>query len=605
VARLKLPPDQDAERALEELWPIARRGACAAAWLRVRYLIDLFDVARLFPVERGALAPSHALLWRALRLAGDPGRGRIATVQVIEGLNTAVAVLPRSCPEQVEAETARRLLQADAAARRDIASALATAVTYKQIARSESALAPNAALRLLDWCAQAFRLAAGGSTALQAERLNQCLFPLFDADPRPYFSPNPAERPPDPPWPVLARILAEKRSRLSQTRLAFLAHEIVQSEQTFLSLAAPTLPTPLDLSRITLPSGVASEAWDRTPLVLLTGQGFLVGGQAILADDLEALESAISRRLRGDRRGRVAVAAASGTDARTLLAVARAARRAGARILELGVARRVADRAPSGDVQSAVAPGQPVRRLEVIPVSLVLLSSAAAGAPSRDGPRGLDYDVRTGEHELTLSVGRGHFSVASADGILPSVPKEGLTSWLDSLRRAYPDDTSLILVPGPTATYSDAVDAAGLALSRGSDRSPFAGLALAGPGRVPGNDADLRPLLQLFGAARVSTDPTLPPPWLSALRRCYLETLRLSAKDSQAAAPEGTLVLLGDRGRTRVVGGTLRDRKLRLCTLEAASTPPLPVGRVTATFSLRAAPLKHAPLKPLPPNAHR
>ncbi len=579
LARLQLPPTPAAAPALLELERAAARGSCPAAWLRLRYLIDLFDHARLEPVAEGeAPAPSaaHRLLWRGLGLAGEPGRGRLATQLVFQGLGRAAAAVPPRCPQRREARAAATLLAADLAPRRRPADALAVALAYKALARSGSPLAPNATLRLLDWCSKALRLAAGGLPAQQQERLAQCLFPLFDADPAPYFAASPAERPPDPPWPLLARVLGEQRARLAGTRLGGLARSLAEGDERFLAAAASELPTPLDLHATRLPASGAGEPWDRTPVVLISARGFLVGGQVVLADAPEGLAPAIARRLRNDRRRRVAVACAAETPAEEVLQVARAARRAGATTLELGVAREVARRAPPGDVQALLG-GGPVRRLEVIPASLALFSATTAAAPSRDDPQAVGYDPRTAEHELALLVGRAGLRLSSVDGALAPVPLAELPAALRSLARAYPDDSSLLLAGEGETTYGALVAAAAQA------RAAFPGLAVVSSGRLPVAEGDLSPVLRLAAGALVRVEPEHAG-WRAQLRRCYLDAVRPLARKGRPA-PTGTLVLETRRRRVRVTGGSLRDEPIRRCAARAPVDEDGPA-RLTATFSV-------------------
>ncbi len=592
---LVIPPVDGSAPALERLEADARGGHCEAAWLRIQYLVDLLDTARLHAssaageesAKKSPLSRAHPLLWKALKLSGDPGRGRLATRQTLDALAAQIEAATKKCAGLKDRlADARSLLEADRAQRQQVADALRSAVAYKKIARSGSPLAPNARLRLADWCLSAFRLAAGGMPALQHTRINQCLLPLFDADPTAYFEMDPQKRPPDPPWPVLRRGLDARLAGLDRSRLGALVADVTTRSKAFFSRAAPTLPTPLDLSRFHAPTSDLGAPWDRTPVVLATPQGFYVGGRAVLSDDDEGLQKAVAARLVGDRRGRITLVTSADTPAAVVGFVGRAARLAGARTLGLGVMTRVAAKAPAGDVQSSVFGKSPVFRLQEIPISLLLLSARASRPLARDRPRGMDYDPAAAKNSLLLSVNRGTFGVASKHGVLPPVRYKDLLSTLRTLRQAYPDDTSLVLAPGAGATYGELVAAAGIA-RRDGGQPLFPGLALASRGHAQPSEEDLTPLLRLLSLASVTVAPPLTRALPLLLRRCYLDTLRGLKKKQKV--PHGTLVLKERRGKLHPAGGTIKHRALRACIKrDVLSTQTAAAGtRVTATFEVK------------------
>jgi hypothetical protein len=581
---LVLPPTQQTEAALSQLRSAARKGSCRAAWLRLRYLMDLFDWVRLLPEQdAGSALP---LLWSTCELPGTAARGRMATRQVLDAIAELHADAVRRCP--LEGAEGRQLalfnemLRADQASRSSPREALAVAVAYKRIAAGPSALAANAQLRLVDWCAKAFRLAAGGNPALQHTRLSQCLFPLLPADPAPYFDENPAGRPTDPPWPTLRKLLDRERDKLANTRLAPLARRLAELDRAFFSMAAAALPAPLNLAAFKLPLSEAGDPWERTPIVMVTAKGYIAGGRAVLEDDDAALEQAIAHRLHNDRRRRLTVVAESGTLAPRILAAAKAARRAGAATLELGVARRVAAKAPPGDVQASIFGAGPVLRLEGIPLSLDLLSSTTV-TPGRDLPRGLGYDPRTARGQLALLMIRGSLQVLSRDGRLAPIRSQHLADQLETLRRAYPEDRSLVLAPDPAILYEELVAVAGTARRRGRQLL-FPGLALASPAQVSAPDKELAPLLRILAVATVLAEPepnrTLP----MLARGCYLETLR-DFVGPRRRPPEGTLRLGPTRGGLKIVGGSLRHPGLRRCVAKQLASMEN-AQKITLTFKL-------------------
>jgi hypothetical protein len=582
---LSLPPTEATLVALEALRRTEGAAACAAQETRLHYLLDLFDFARLAP-RTGEATPGHAELWRALALPGLPGRGPLATRMVLERIGRARATTRSACGGRSTLVAASdQLLELDGRPRRTLDAMRAVARAYKRIAAGAGPLAANAELRLLDWCSKAIRLAAGGDPAAQPARINQCLLTLWDADPTPYFDPRPALRPTDPPWTLLADRLGTRRARLAgepaAARLRPLVRALAEDDQRFRELAAPILPTPLDLSKLPLPRSTAGAPWDRTPLVLLSERGALVGGRAILAEAEDAaLESAIAVRLHNDRRGRVCLAAAASASVARVLEVARAARRAGASILELAVVREVARRAPPGDVQATLFGSRPVLRLEALPVSLALYSAVSAGGRGRDQPLGITFDRDSAPSELALILGRTEVTAVSRDGVLAPRPRAELDALLATLRRAYPEDRSLLLGLEASLSHGELLRVLEVTL-----RAPhgFAAAAIAASGMVPRGEGDLGATLRTLEALRIAIEPaalraTLAP----RLRRCYLDA-RLEARKA-----EGELVLRASEKGARTIGGSLRSaRKLRGCVEASLAGAGLERGaRVEVRFSL-------------------
>lgn len=607
---LVIPPTAASSAALKSLGAMAGKGHCVASGSRVRYLMDLLDAARLYP-RAGAASPDEAtannpgdaalaLLWTALGLPGEAGRGRLATGQVITVLEDEITSVPKQCPQQALARAAQLLLDTDRAPRVTAKQTAAAALVYKKLARSGSPLAANARLRLVDWCYQAFALAAGGIPARQHARLIQCLAPLFDADPSPYLRADPALRPPDPPWPVLREALLRELKALAGTRFKVLGAALSQHATALLSRAAPLLPTPLDLSRISLPRQPGSPPWDRTPVVLATSAGYFVGGRAVLADDPQGLRQAIYQRLAGDRRGRVTLVANPDTSAAQVTVVGRAARLAGARQLDLGVAAQVARKAPGGDVQRRVFGDQPVLRLHGVPLSLALLAARTAPRLARDRPRALDhYDSASAPNSLSLRLGRGSARVSSVHGTLLPQRLDQLLPTLRELRQAYPEDTALMLVAGPGVTYTEVVAVAAMTRRDPKDGSLlFPGVALAPAALAPPPQTDLAPALRLLTRAQVTVTPALGRALLTKLRRCYRRALgQYLTAGSEGAAPAGKVNLRARSGRGgartyAVAPRGVRQRGLMRCTSLAVSSQTYadPPPRAVITFKLNSQP---------------
>jgi hypothetical protein len=581
VAKLIIPPTAETLGALETL----RRGTgCHAAWRRVRYLLDLFDAVRLLPTDKSIDGPGLTLLWKGLALPNEPARGREATRRVMEGLRSQLAQQRLATCAAEHVTTAATLLQADEAPRKTTEEALRVAVVYKRIARSTSPLSPNAQLRLVDWCAKAFQLAVGGDPRQQHGRLNQCLFPLYDTDPAPYFQKDPTARPPDPPWPVLRGALARATRELQRGRLKGLGTRLARHQARFFEAAAALLPAPLNLSSFKLPSSTQGVAWDRTPVVLVSSRGYLVGGRAVLDGDTDGLVQAIAKRLHNDQRRQITLVAAPDCEAERILELGRAARKAGARLMTLGTTRRVSGPPPQGDVQVAVFGQRPVLRLEGIPIDLTLLSTATPRGYSRDLPRGVGYDPRTAASGLAIVIERSGARISSKDGRLAPIKLPGLQAQLKSLKGVYADDRSLVVAPGRGALYAELVSVA--AAARKADGQPlFPGLALATPSRVNAPEQDLRPALRLFSMARVKLEPILDQSWPGRVRACYLETLRGYIEG--AKPPEGSVIVFVPGGKQRAhVRGLKRQRALHKCLLQIFDTGTISQQKFLVRLSL-------------------
>jgi hypothetical protein len=568
AAKLVIPPTAETSRALETL---GRAAGCRAAWVKVRYLLDLFDAVRLLPRDTSIGEPGLALLWKGLDLPNEPARGRDATRRVIEGLRNQLALERLSICAKEHVKTAVALLQADEAPRGSTAEALRVAVAYKRIARSGSPLSPNAQLRLIDWCAKAFQLAAGGDPHKQHGRINQCLFPLYPADPTPYFQLDPAARPPDPPWPVLRSALERATRELQRGRLKELGTRMASHQARFFEAAAGLLPAPLDLSSFKLTRSTHGIAWDRTPVVVVSSRGYLVGGRAVLAEDAEGLVQAIAKRLHNDQRRQITLVAAPDCEAQRILDLGRAARKAGARLMTLGVTRKVAGPPPRGDVQFTIFGQRPVLRLEGIPIDLALLSTAAPRGYSRDLPRGVGYDPRTAKSELAAVIDRSGVRISSKDGRLAPVKLPGVQAQLKSLKGVYANDRSLVLAPGRGALLAELVAVA--AAARKANGQPlFPGVALATPSRINAPAQDLRPTLRLFSMVRVKLEPILDQSWPGRVRTCYQETLRGYVEGTKPP-PEGRVIVFIPGGKQRsYVRGLRQQRKLHKCLLQIFDT---------------------------------
>lgn len=596
TTEIPLPPQADTERFLMRLKNAAAQGSCCASWKYSQYMLDLFDWVRLVyrhtdrPSAQAEPVAGHQLLWKTLGLAGAPTHGLWATKQVLSRFNQQFPLNAKRCAEYRDFfSTAAKLLQADSAPRRKLKQALTVVTAYKEIARSTSPLALNAQLRLIDWCSQAFKLAVGASPRLQYPRINQCLFPLFDADPGPYFHQNAAERPPDPPWTLIAGVLKQNQRKLLKTRFHALAQHLTNKEEKFFLLAAPSLPSPLNLAQTLLPVSKVGEPWDRTPLVLLQKDHFLVGGQVIWANDEENLVTALQKQLRQDQRGRITIAADPKISSAKILTFARIARRAGASILDLGVARQVAEHASIGDVQLMVFQNQPILRLEVLPLWLELFSTKPLSPLSRREPRQVTSPSDLANNQLAFHFGgpTTDISLSSRDGTWSDIAPEQISQVIVDLRQAYPEDNTLNIIPEGNVNYGELITVIN-ALRELAPQLMFPRLGIAPGGPFLPPTKDLSPLVHILSRATVELQPPISPIGLASFRHCYLRTLRQAYDHPKKIMPQGTLVIRQRGHQMPVLSGKLRSMDLRRCVKSTwGSLPEVEPQTYTIHFAIK------------------
>lgn len=586
LALLTLPPGASTRRVLKRLRQASDAGDCRLAAHHLRYLVDLLDYVRL--VELPGLrdeSVGHALLWRALSLGNEPSRGRSATRNVLRALEARIAQGKKRCAEPIFSD-AEALLAADRNDRRSASARLSTALAYKRVvlapvnpaARNELRLRQNAQLRLIDWCYQAFRLAAGGEPSKQQSRINLCLYPLFEADAAPYFLPKAQGRPPDPPWSFLRDTLLNQLGELKAGRLSPLVVPWLRSMKTFFSVVAAELPSTIRYGRFTLPrlSGQQSRAtvrvWDRHPVVAVDRNGFAVDNIAVIDGDDRGLDRALNRRLYNDSRGKITLVGRPGLKADRLFPLAKAFRYAGISTVYLAVLQQVAATAPAGDVHARLAVQGPIMRLAGVPLSLALFFSRRS-LRRRGNIRGLDYAPGENLGRLQIGVTENTLSLETPVATM-LVDEADFVDRICALRKAFPREQGLIFAVDDDTPLSRMTKIALLA-GDAIHRCGFLSLALArrsaGEGDTPLRD--LSPLLALLGGVKVQgvvrpaqLDPnsvTLP---LESLETCYRRALlNFTMRGSPKAKPPQGRLVLSRRGLWRIQRTTVRDPTFRKC----------------------------------------
>ena len=465
-------------------------------------LVDLFDRARLLGDDR-----SRALLWSGL--GGDEGRGEEATRRAIDALAAEadragladLAALLDDDREELDGGDARSL-----------------AVHRKRVAALADPAVGHALLSLYATCARALVDAANAPPWRRAMIANRCLYPLYDADPEPYFARDPSTRPPDPPWTRyfagLHRLLDELRRRAP--RVDNLVARIAEQLDRFIETLDRDGIAPPDFARLMplLPTGDADlPAYDREPWVIVDRDMAVVGRARFGPRDHELVEriEGVLALQRGsengaaEARGRVALFVSVDNGADAIETLCMLARRGGADSVELVLSAPSLTRPPPGDVWA----DQPLDRR---PVTLPLELRATSG---RDRPR----DLEMAPAALTLLVGPDGLTAFATDGAAELGPIAAAAPAIARLRRAFPDEAQINLAIDPAASYRDLVTAALNARRR------FRRVMLVDVPRRPVRD-ELAARLRRRAAARfeIEGDPALAAR-AELLRGCYLDAL--------------------------------------------------------------------------------
>jgi hypothetical protein len=588
--RLHLPPDEQTRLALDDLRSEAKGGNQAARITRALYLIDLFDHARF-----AAASASRKLLFEEVGGSAAAPGGEMATQWVAERLDAELARVAEPGPEVA---AARALLALELAG--PDGDRLKAMARVKRVARDlHSPLRANAILRLYGYCARALRDA---TTAPRPERpriANHCLYVLYDSDPAAYFSDDPEQRPPDPPWTAYRTGLIPLLTEVPRTgsRLAPVAERLAETDRRFFADLVPTaLPLPLDVASAGLPAAGGTPLWDRTPLARIERDGVSVGGAPIVDD--ARLRSELAVIITQDPRRTLAVVAAANEPASRVLRLAEAARRSGARVLELGVAQPVTLKVPAGDYWA----GKPVARLGVLPVALSPLGQGPGAIP-RDDPRAALWDPARDELGLTLTVDDTYL-LAARDGLVARVrtDREALRVALRRVQRAFPDQSALAIALGDKPTYGDLV--AAILAARTDERGAplFPALALLpAPAKAAGS-IEARVARRAAIEVRVGVDGAPAAaraftPLAAQVRRCYLQ-----AADRKGAGLGHLDFDLEKQGLTvarkcKHNEPVARDAALRACVRERLEKglPALPAGALPPGARVRVDLVRAAP----------
>src|SRR5262249_8115014 len=160
--------------------------------------------------------------------------------------------------------------------------------------------AANATLRLAVFCAGAFRDAPRLVARDRPTALSSCLYALYDADPAPYFDPDPARRPPAPAWSDLDARLGKLLHKLAAlpSGAAGGGGPRPRAQRAPAAAAArgrAPLPAPPAPRALRLPMVAAAPVFDWEPLVFVHDP---------TPDELARFEKELGELLASDGRGR-------------------------------------------------------------------------------------------------------------------------------------------------------------------------------------------------------------------------------------------------------------------------------------------------------------
>lgn len=552
LAPITLPPDAHAAASLAAAQRRAADGDGAAAWRRVHNLVNLFDWARF-----GDDAAARALLLAATGVT-DAGpdaaaRGR-TTDAVLDAILVEVDALLGRERLHAGGGAARVLLDGDRHPPADRAGLLARAVALKAIARGNGPLAANATLRLLAMCDRAFRDALAAPARERPLLLATCLYPLWDADPAPYFDADPARRPPPPSWEELDARRAQLVASLGRgaSRLAPLAARLRAAEEKALAAGreAGLWPRALDPRAMGVPMVAdpgAALPYDWEPLIFVDDPS---------AAELARFAGELGGMLETDGRGRVALALRADAAARGLLDMAALARRLGAAEVELVVGFEQQVRAPAGDYWYGRARDGHVPRAGVL---RLLADPAALGARAGLG--------------LTLVVEPTRWQIVAPSGAMPPIAigadvlpaRTELRAQLAAILDAFPDEAGLVVVPDPQVTIAALASAVHAAARTGNGVALVGALAV-GATRPRAGSGELAARVERRAGARVTVVPDALAPHAARARRCVQDALDARAVARGVASleigPKGLALSGGDGALARCFAAAL-ERPMR------------------------------------------
>jgi hypothetical protein len=535
---------------------LAEKGDPRARWEWQRYLLDLYDFARLT-----GEAPARALLLRALGGTGRETRGAATTRWVLEQLVAgfeamATAEAPVASFTPAARESARpaparsraaggalaahralagrlvRLLRSDLAFLRDPDTLPARMRLLKTERRGPATTAAAAALRLYSVCAQAFHVAARAAPADRSRLLSYCLYPLYDFDPTPHLRRTGA--PPEPPWTVYREGLAALLQSVARAgqRPAALAGLRAALDRRFFRAHAARLPVLLHDQAPDLPTLLDGRPYRGASALVLRADQLIVGGRSVLRPGRRHFRVALTEAFFAGNRGTQLTLFAP-SDLPMGKAAPLLERAAATGFYEVGLGGIVESPSQVGYWRLARGPA-PIRLREVV-VSLAPISAAAATLVKLS-PAKLGWDRACARDALGVLLAPREATPYGPDGRLPpqTSPRstwDALYLALRGLADAFPTACAVRIAADPKLPYADFLATlATLRAHRGASATwRWVGYALP-PGPPPANatfagrvSVRLAAKVKLLGWPRGVTQSR--DDLTRRLRPCYLEAL--------------------------------------------------------------------------------
>jgi hypothetical protein len=515
--RLVLPLDPSVPAALAELERRRAAGDVAAGLAATRFLVDLYDWARLT-----GQAPARELLWQALALPAPARRGLKATAAALEAL-LARLTAPGTPPSAFAA-----LLRSERAFLDD-RGRLAEHVRELKAALAGPA-APGAAFRLYALCAQAFRTAVLAAPGRRSAVLAHCLLPLTPVDPAPHLKVDTDL--PAPPWTRYQAGLAALLERAGRQGLrpAALAAVLAAENRRFLAEERARLPLLLpDRPLAPLPEG---RPYAGSAALILGPDRLEAAGEVIEKHTPRDVIVQVSRVFfAADRGTHLTVLGETATPMGALRPVIERAATTGFFTLGLGGTARLDRR--EGWYRTAAEPPLAIRE---IPLSLAPLAPAPA-ALKGISTETLRWDAACDARRLVVHVGDRTATPAGPDGDLPPLPaattSEALLLALERLHQAFPEACAVSLTFDDALSYGEALAALrhlSVARTPATEAFRFLGLRTGFVAAPPAGNAFLaraearlgaRVTLPRWPRARAASAPAL----VRRLRTCYLPAL--------------------------------------------------------------------------------
>jgi hypothetical protein len=511
---LVLPPTPQTLNTLSALNRAARQGSSRAAWIRLHYLVDLFDYARFAKDAAARQTLLQALgMWKPRSVDARPPqkktargvappRGPKLTRTVLAQLSAAVKKLNRKrldlpAHQQKALHTLRKMLQADLHFPKTHKGLAALADFLHRTSCRGGLMAPNALLRRYGWCMQAFRAAIWAKPARKNRTLCFCLYPLFRSNPKLYFQKGGFQLP-HPRWPHFRIRLRHLRAHLKKPRyggrLASVTSLLAKKERRFFRKYRGLLPPAFDPDDPLLPRTPPGQIRSGGPWVRVDQKGVRADGRRTEALTKRALRPLFTTLYRRAPRRHLTVAAGRNVPWYEMFKVLKPITRTGFESVGVAVASAVSLRASPGSYWHWVARGAPkpralhcaaalkqkepshgvpaqpvdVMRITELPVSLLVLApwpppktrKSTPVAPWEGSCANRWLTVKVDPDYLQLSARGGYCSLPIALHPKPdapprstAVPRRRLQQQLRRLKKAYPTECGLMIAVSGAASW--------------------------------------------------------------------------------------------------------------------------------------------------------